>query len=692
MEKVEKETPEFLRVGEAADYVGVTPQTLRRWDADGKLTAIRRPGSKYRYYRQADLEPFRLQYAQATAVTTELAPVFANSEFNIEANELLREPQREAHQYVREHFEHEKEPAILQIPVGCGKTGIIATLPFGVARGRVLVITPNLTIRRGVAEALDISSRECFLAKTQVLRDFSSGPYVAVLDGKDANIHDCMESHVVVTNIQQLASSADRWLPQFPPDFFDLILVDEGHHAAAESWQKVFRRFPNAKVVGLTATPFRADQRQLPGDVVYRYPFARAMVNGFIKQIHARNVAPSEVYFTMDGDTTRYTLDEVLELREEQWFRRGVALSPECNRHIAEASIHKCNALRAETGIHHQVIAAACSVDHARQVRSIYEECGYRAAEIHSDMSSEEQEEVLSKLLLNQLDCVVQVNMLGEGFDHPRLSVAAVFRPFRSLGPYVQFVGRVMRVVIEGNSDHPDNQGHVISHVGLNNEERWEEFRELDLDDQDMIHEWLSAEPEDEPTEPGEPTGRRRFDLDALVDTELVSHFVDKAFLDPDDDRVLDELLGREIAPGITLADVVDREDFRAKLREKLKSQDEKPAPIPVSPQRQRVAARKRLNERERAVARGVLDDLNLPSKGRQISIALGMRRDENLRTLFRLVFAETNSYLGIDSKQRDKISKDQAKDAYLQLDSFGDAIRDKIALAIREANNGENT
>ena len=74
--------------------------------------------------------------------------------------------------------------------------------------------------------------------------------------------------------------------------------------------------------------------------------------------------------------------------------------------------------------------------------------------------------------------------MLGEGFDHPRLSVAAIFRPFRSLAPYIQFVGRVMRVVVQDEPDHPDNQGFVVSHVGLNNDARWDEFRELDLDDQ----------------------------------------------------------------------------------------------------------------------------------------------------------------------------------------------------------------
>lgn len=58
-------------------------------------------------------------------------------------------------------------------------------------------------------------------------------------------------------------------------------------------------------------------------------------MNGYIKGIHSQNVAPSEIYFTYLGDSKRHALDEVMKLREEQWFRKGIALAPECNLHIA---------------------------------------------------------------------------------------------------------------------------------------------------------------------------------------------------------------------------------------------------------------------------------------------------------------------------------------------------------------------
>jgi DNA repair protein RadD len=66
------------------------------------------------------------------------------------------------------------------------------------------------------------------------------------------------------------------------------------------------------------------------------------MVNGYIKRLHAINVAPQEIEFTYRNDQRRHTLEEVLALREEAWFRRRVALAPECNRHIVEASIRRC--------------------------------------------------------------------------------------------------------------------------------------------------------------------------------------------------------------------------------------------------------------------------------------------------------------------------------------------------------------
>jgi DNA repair protein RadD len=676
-------SPDYLAVQDAADYIGVSAQTLRRWETAGKLRPVRHAGNRYRYYRRSDLEPFRLEYQRAEMTVADGDHLFKTLPADIEGNDQLREPQREAHRAVREHFAKENEHVILQIPVGCGKTGVIATLPFGVADGRVLVITPNLTIRKVVAEALDIANPKNFWRRTAAVRDFSTGPYRAVLDGVDANLHDCNESDFVVTNIHQLASSADRWLPQFPPNYFDMIMVDEGHHNVAASWTRVFDRFPNAKVVSLTATPFRGDGVRPMGKVIYRYPFTRAMVKGYIKQIHSRNVAPEEIYFNYRDDTRRHTLQEVMELREEAWFRKGVALSPECNRHIVEASIKYLHDMRARTGFRHQLIAVACSVDHARQVRSLYEAHGLSAREIHSDMDKEKQEDVLEALQRGKLDCIVQVQMLGEGFDHPPLSVAAIFRPFRSLSPYIQFVGRAMRVIHEDKPGHDDNQAYIVSHVGLSNDAHWDDFKELDFDDQRMIREWVNAEGEDAGTDgPGRP---RRFDQGMMVNNEIIGDFISQSFLDPDDDRVLKVLLDRDIGGGVRVRDVVDQETLRAKIRKIQQDQPGGFVPV-VQPQARRVQARKRLAERTGSVAARVLQDLGLSPVGREVGRAVKtVSGRANRAAATELMHRHVNKFLGIDKKKRATISGDQAEKALASLDTIGDQVREVIKKSMED-------
>ena len=686
-ESLEKD---YLTVQQAARFLGLSPQTLRRWDVEGKLKAVRRPGNDYRYYKRSDLEPLRLEYRRASQVNA--GSFFSEAVANIEANNQLREPQRQAHEAVRKHFAEKKASAIIQMPVGCGKTGIIATLPFGISAGRVLVIAPNTTIRKGIAEALEIGHPKFFLGKTRVLSSFSNGPFAAILDGPQANIHDCTESQYVVTNIQQLASSADRWLPQFPPGFFDMILVDEGHHNVADSWRKVFERFPDAKVVSLTATPFRSDGQRVTGEVVYRYPYAKAMLAGYIKQIHSINVAPSEIYFTYKGDLQRHTLEEVLELREEAWFRKGVALAPECNASIVDASIQRMRELRADTGQKQQIIAAACSIDHARQIRALFEQRGLKTRELYSEMDDEKQEKVMQELEQLQIDCIVQVQMLGEGFDHPPLSIAAVFRPFRSLSPYVQFVGRIMRVMIQDDPNNPANHGYVISHIGLNNDTNWHDFREFDLEDQQVFREWLESQNGHEPQESGESHGRpRRFDEDMIVHGEIISEFVKQSFLDPSDDRIIDKILDAVVpGVGIPFREFMSRDQARAMLK---KAQEKMlvgtPEAIPVSPQKRRQGARKRVAERPRSVAARVLRDLGLSAKGYEVGRLIPAGKGtNNLSSVIRLLNIEINQQLHIDRKQRNKPAALEMESVMETIDDLGDRVRERIKKA-QEGKNG---
>lgn len=655
---------EWLTAEETAKYLGMSTSNIYGLAQQGRIPG-HKMGKMWRF-NKGELDA----WIRANRPINEF---FISTEALIENNYFLRDPQREAHSATLNYFEGSGSKAIIQLPVGCGKSGLISLLPFGIARGRVLVIAPNITIRAELQKTMDITNkRHCFWRKCQVLKqeDMSAGPYIAILDSDSANIHDCDRSHIVITNIQQLASSADRWLPQFQSDYFDMILVDEGHHSAAPSWKKVFEAFPRAKIVNLTATPFRSDNKDIEGDFIYKYSFKRAMIKGYIKKLQSISVAPSEIYFTYKDDEHHHTLQEVLELREEEWFSRGVALAPECNKHIVDASLDRLEKLRL-SGTNHQLIAVAMSVNHAKSIRSLYAEKGYRAAEIHSKMTSEKQDEVMQKLRAGLLDCIIQVQMLGEGFDHPHLSVAAIFRPFRTLSPYVQFVGRIMRVIAQNDPRHPDNYGFIVSHVGLNLDQQLDGFRDMDREDGAFFQDLISGVEPEPPIEVIEGKTRMKIRPDMIVKNEIVSELFEEEFLDTDDEILVEEL--KSIAEGLGFDGEAIRQAALEKREEKRKS-TEAPAPFPILPQKQRTEARKRLTEEVKRVARILLNRLGLEFGGIELSLKIipGRVSGTNFVAAVQIVNHEVDKLLGIKSGQRSML---KTEDFIKAQDSLSDII-----------------
>lgn len=129
-----------------------------------------------------------------------------------------------------------------------------------------------------------------------------------------------------------------------------------------------------------------------------------------------------------------------------------------------------------------------------REVGNAYRSRGHRADYVHSRQDSPANDRVFSRLDNHQLDVIVQVRKLSEGFDHPYLSVAAVFSIFSNLSPFVQFVGRIMRVIVQNSPGNPMNQGTVVFHAGANVARRWEDFQEYSEADQEFFDQLLPIE------------------------------------------------------------------------------------------------------------------------------------------------------------------------------------------------------
>lgn len=669
---------EWLNAKDTAKYLNISITNLYAMAQTNKIPA----------YKVGKMWRFNTQEINTWIKTNRpVNEFFTALEFNVEENLLLRDPQREAYSAANDFFVKGGRSAIIQLPVGCGKTGLIAILPLGIARGRVLVIAPNLTIKEELGRALDVTNKRfCFWNKCRVMQldSMLAGPYLATLDSVDANIHDCAQSHIVLTNIQQLSSSADRWLPQFSNDFFDMILVDEGHHSAAPSWKKVFGKFQDAKVVNLTATPFRSDQQEIEGELVYRYSFKRAMIKGYIKKIQATYVAPEEIYFTYEGSEKHHTLEEVLRLKEEEWFSRGVAMSPVCNKSIVDASLDKLEKLR-QSGTRHQLIAVACSVNHARQIRSLFMERGYEAAEIHSQMPPDKQAEVIQKLRTGILDCIIQVQMLGEGFDHPLLSVAAIFRPFRTLPPYVQFVGRIMRVIVQNDPRHPDNYGHIVTHIGLNLDKQLEDFRKIDREDREFFTDIMEGKEPEPPREVLEGRTRQKLSESMIVHKEIVDSFLQEHFIDPDDETLLEEMKGIAESLGFDAQEMA--EVLKKKQSEKTKTV-EASSEFPIIPQRQRIEARRRLQEQVKRTAKILLNRLNISMDGRDLAFKLATGRGltgNNFAAAVQLVNHEVNRLLKIETGDRNKLRTEDYQQAIDGLENILNTLTRRIKKGEKE-------
>ncbi len=478
------------------------------------------------------------------SISKSIKGYFKSVDTNIEDNDLLREPQREGYKKLYDYFKRGGKSALIQLPVGCGKSGLAAISPFGIAEGRVLVITPGKVIRDEMKENLDVTSSKCFWRRAGVLNkvDMLSGPYVTTLE--TGNLSVCDTSHFVVTNVQQLSTNTEKWLNRFSPDYFDMIIVDEAHHSPTDSWQKVFGRFPNAKILNLTATPFRSDSKEVGGERVYRYPFRSAVANGYIKRLMAVYVSPKEIDLTFVEDSKRtvLTLEQVLILKKEEWFSRGIAMSDECNKSIVDNSMQKLEILRNESSVKHQIIASAMSISHAKKIRLLYEERNYEVEVIHSRMTEDEQNIVFRRLRSNELDVIINVEMLGEGFDHPQLSVAAIFRPYRNLKPYLQFVGRIMRVIRQLAPGDPDNYGYIVTHSGMNIDALLDQFNLFEKDDEEFWAEVAGGAEAEPPNPRGEGGGRQRLKAPLMVHGEIVENLFEESFIEDDEEQRLKEL------------------------------------------------------------------------------------------------------------------------------------------------------
>lgn len=310
------------------------------------------------------------------------------------------------------HATHAVDEAVVVLPTGTGKTAVLQTTPFLWASRRTLVITPSKLVREQIAEGF----RELKLLKTLgILPGDLECPNVAVVGGHLRAHSDWLKlkkADVVVTTPMS-ASPSLKEVAQPPPDLFDLVLVDEAHHSPAVSYTRLLNAFPLARKALFTATPFRRDRKRLPGKLIYNYSLKQAIDDGTYGEVSFVACVPSE------GENPDLAIAKAIE-------------SAFCADQRA--------------GLDHRVMVRTDSKTRGKDLAKLYvKTTKLRLKLITGDHSLLHVQRTIKQLDAGDLDGIVCVDMFAEGVDFPRLKLAALHSPHKSLAVTLQFIGRFAR-------------------------------------------------------------------------------------------------------------------------------------------------------------------------------------------------------------------------------------------------------
>lgn len=307
------------------------------------------------------------------------------------------------------------EPPLVSVPTGVGKTAIALAAPFIAAANRTLVVVPTQELRRQTVERFRSQDVLRAIGALNVEDDFTP-PVVVEAKGRSADWAALHDADVVVgipASVSPIHFSEDD---QPPPDLFDLVIVDEAHHAPAATWMAVLDHY-SARSLLLTATPHRRDRRRLPGKLVYYYPLRQALDEGLYQPVDPQILPVPDGAGRQDIDNL--IVDQVVAL----------LATPE----------HATS----------QMLVRAGSRQRAHELEAMYAAAGQQIPVLHSGLGPARQREVIQDLRDGVHRGIVMVGMLVEGFDLPSLRIAAYHDKHKSLEPTAQLIGRLARVSAE---------------------------------------------------------------------------------------------------------------------------------------------------------------------------------------------------------------------------------------------------
>ncbi len=303
------------------------------------------------------------------------------------------------------------------MPTGCGKTICFAS-----------VIEHEI---QDGSRALVLAHRgELLTQAAEKLRD-ACGIESALKKAGSSSLGSCFP--VTVGSVQSLGR-VER-LSRFPEDYFKTIVVDEAHHALSDTYQRVLGHFPEANVLGVTATPDRGDKKKLSeyfDSEAYDYPMSRAVRENYLVPIRAQMIPLQLDIKDVGISSGDYAAGEI-----------GSALEPYLEQ-IAREMVHYCQGRK--------TVVFLPLIQTSRRFCHILNEAGLRACEVNGE--SRDRAEILAAFEKGDYDVLCNSMLLTEGWDCPAVDCVVVLRPTKIRSLYQQMVGRGMRLSPETGKDH----------------------------------------------------------------------------------------------------------------------------------------------------------------------------------------------------------------------------------------------
>ena len=216
-----------------------------------------------------------------------------------------------------------------------------------------------------------------------------------------------------------------------------LIVIDEAHHALAKTYKEMWERFPNAKFLGLTATPCRLNGKGF-------IDLFDVMVQSWgVPEFISKGRLATYDFVSIKSDGVTQRLIDSLQKRGADGDYQNKEMDMLLNK---KPSIERLYRSLEEFGKDRKGIVYAINISHAQKITKLYQEHGVKAIAIDSKTPATERQQDIEAFKKGDIQVLVNVDIFSEGFDCPDVEFVQLARPTLSLAKYLQMVGRGLRV------------------------------------------------------------------------------------------------------------------------------------------------------------------------------------------------------------------------------------------------------